>query len=395
MNLIINHRELVETRKRRQAGFSLLEMLVAIVIFMMVMGAVFGIMEVARSDRFTTNQRAEALQNLRVALTTFDRDAHNAGFGFNNTGVSLANGVLDTNVAELRMPPDQYGSGEDRLTPVIGGDNMGSGAGTFLPPTQERLGGADQVSFFYQDTAFFRPTPIPSATPTPLPSGYSDPVGPTFYPNLSARVASISADGATVTLSNVTTANPASFCTVGDLYVLTRGNAAVMGVLTNTDNNVTLTFAEGADLPLRINRNGATSPFALLGAGPGVISLYRVNWVTYWVRKDGALIRSEYGNHGILGAGAIEHMPVAYGIADMQVRYVMENGDVRDTPGVATPGPSATPVFGDNDDVPLQVRQVMINLNYRGAERDRRTGLYTELDMNTIVNTSNIGYDTR
>ncbi|MEJ7713871.1 MAG: hypothetical protein WKF84_29500 [Pyrinomonadaceae bacterium] len=182
------------------------------------------------------------------------------------------------------------------------------------------------------------------------------------------RVAGISSDGAVVTLDATTVAKPASYCRVGDLFVVTKGQDSALGVLTATDNEARLEFTVAADIPLLLNRNTASSPFAHVGAPPaGVISLYRVYWVTYWVRLDGALVRTVYGTTD--STTGIVHQPIAYGIEDLQIEYSMENGDIKDSPGEAAAGADA--VMGTSDDVALQVRQVRVTVKFRAS---RATG---------------------
>lgn len=390
----------MRSTSREQAGFSLLELLIAILIFSIVSGVVYGLLDLARHDRLTTTERVESMQSIRAALSTIGHDIHNAGFGFSNTGVSLTDGVIAAN-NRLHLTVDPY-PGEDRLTPIVGGNNVP--AGTFTDPKDVQMAGTDQISMLYADVSFFQappPPPTPGPSPTPLPGGYVDAGLPTFNPNQTVKVISISADGTTVTLDSTAQTNPASFCRVGDLYVITKGRDSALGVLTATDNVNQLTFAEGTDAPLLINRAGANRPFASIGKTPpaGTISLYRVHWVTYWVRADGALIRTVYGATGIT------HQPVAYGIERLDIDYIMENGDIEETPGQAAAGQDGVmgtnPVDGTNDDIELQVRQVRVSVSFRGYTRDRRNAnaninnQLTKMTVSTTFNTSNVGYDAR
>ncbi|MEJ7713870.1 MAG: prepilin-type N-terminal cleavage/methylation domain-containing protein [Pyrinomonadaceae bacterium] len=155
-----------ETARSREAGFSLLEMVIAILIFSIIMGVVYGLLEVARNDRLTTTERVESLQSIRVSLGAIGRDIHNAGFGFSNTGVSLTEGVVAANNS-LHLTPDTY-VGEERLTPTIGGNKVL--AGTYVNPADQQIPETDQISLLYADASFFQPPLPPPTTPTPTPT---------------------------------------------------------------------------------------------------------------------------------------------------------------------------------------------------------------------------------
>lgn len=402
-----DYRMVRRAAENHQAGFSLLEMIIAIAIFGIITGVVYGLLEVARNDRLTTTERVESLQSIRVALGALGRDIHNAGFGFSNTGVSLADGVIAANGA-LHLTADTYAN-EDRLTPLVGGD--GVPAGTYALPDHQQKPGTDQISILYADASFFQPplppppTPAPGATPTP---SYQDVALARFNPNQTVRVESISPDGSTVILDTTSVPNPASYCEVGNLLVITKGRDSALGVLTATDGVSRLEFTAGADAPLRLNRTGAGTPFASVAdAAPGVINLYRVHWVTYWVREaDGALVRTVYGTND--STEGITHQPIAYGIDDLQIKYVMENGDTPNTPGQAAAGPDG--VMNTSDDVALQVRQVIVTIDFAGFARPRKNvngnvangngntnspNQLTKMKISTTFNAGNVGYDAR
>jgi hypothetical protein len=79
-------------------------------------------------------------------------------------------------------------------------------------------------------------------------------------------------------------------------------------------------------------------------------SCRRITWVSYFVNAEGTLVRREYGNTTALvgdgvvddGAGGVVpdggdgdefgfvEMPLAFGVEDFQVRYVMSDGAIVD-----------------------------------------------------------------
>lgn len=64
----------------RERGFSLLEMLVVVAVFVFVTGAVFLLLNVAQQRYMAESQRLDAFQSARIALDQITRDIHDAGY---------------------------------------------------------------------------------------------------------------------------------------------------------------------------------------------------------------------------------------------------------------------------------------------------------------------------
>lgn len=64
----------------RQSGFSLIELLVVLVIFLIVTGAIFGLLNVAQIRYRSEQQFLDSLQGVRTAIDQIVRDVHRAGF---------------------------------------------------------------------------------------------------------------------------------------------------------------------------------------------------------------------------------------------------------------------------------------------------------------------------
>src|SRR5262245_3075574 len=107
-------------RNRSQSGFSLLEMLVAVVIFMIITGAVFGLLQVGRIDGNRANRRSDMLKNARTAMHLIGRDALNAGLSYHQSGAIVPDNFLST---RLGVPTDAD-SERDTLTSIITGNNL-------------------------------------------------------------------------------------------------------------------------------------------------------------------------------------------------------------------------------------------------------------------------------
>ena len=77
----------------RAPGFSLIELMVAMVIGLIGMIIIFQVFEVSEGIRRTTTSGGDAQQNGTIALYLMQRDLRNAGMGFNDTpyaGCSMA-----------------------------------------------------------------------------------------------------------------------------------------------------------------------------------------------------------------------------------------------------------------------------------------------------------------
>lgn len=70
----------MKLRQQRQQGFSLLELMVVLVIFLIVSGAVFELLNVAQLRYRAEQQFLESFQGARLGVDLMVRDIHNAGY---------------------------------------------------------------------------------------------------------------------------------------------------------------------------------------------------------------------------------------------------------------------------------------------------------------------------
>src|SRR5882672_11060200 len=68
-----------------ERGFSMVELLVAMLIGLIGMIIIFQVFEVSEGIKRTTTSGGDAQQNAVIALYTMERDFKNAGMGFNDT----------------------------------------------------------------------------------------------------------------------------------------------------------------------------------------------------------------------------------------------------------------------------------------------------------------------
>lgn len=283
---------------KRQSGFTLIETVVSLAIFGIVMGAVYGLLHVARAGRVNTSQRTEVLQNVRVALNAMGRDAINAGVGYPNLGALIP----DNKLSLIGVVADGDNT-PDFLTPVYAGNSMNSVNGTMT----------DQMSLLYVDDSFNNGVSIP--------------------------ISAIADTSGTQTVMTVQAGFNNAACNAGDLYLITGNNGSAIGTLTSKTGANTLNFANSD--PLGINSPGAGSAIDSIIPPASVLKL---TWVTYYVADEdgngtgtGTLVRRVYGGFNPAAGVPINwaDQPLAFGIENMQIQYVPANGTVVDQPGTA------------------------------------------------------------
>src|SRR3989441_9395283 len=115
-------------------GFSMVELLVAMLIGLIGMIIIFQVFQVSEGIKRSTTSGGDAQQNGVIALYTIERDFKNAGMGFNDTGFVGCNIVGYDN---QRATPNFPAAGVTmKLAPVF----ITSGAATTAP---------DQISVLY------------------------------------------------------------------------------------------------------------------------------------------------------------------------------------------------------------------------------------------------------
>ena len=131
--------------KKSQLGFSLLELIVSIVIFTIITGAIFGLLQVGRIDRNRSSRRSDMLKNARTAIHLIGRDALNAGMGFHRRGAVVPDNFISTRLGVT----NDADTNRDFLTSIIVGNNLFTN--NLNEDTTVRT---DLLSFAYRDLTF-------------------------------------------------------------------------------------------------------------------------------------------------------------------------------------------------------------------------------------------------
>ncbi len=356
-NLVKNKRNL----NQLETGFSLVELLISITIFLIIMSAVYGLLRVGLVSRNSLNKRGETTKNARSAINSVGKDIVNAGLGFSRVG-----GVVpdDFTNALLDIPQDS-GPERDILTGII--------VGNAIRESDLSTNGVknDVIAFAFRDLEFNNGNPL-VVTRTPFTSILDN---------------SIVFD---------TAAGACSVCSPYDLYLVESKEGKQAIVMATAVPN-TSSMVIGRNDPLGLNQpvvdgsnkrsvliqcmSGNTSDCFTYSAG---VTAKKIYWVSFSVEVDGTLVRTSYGNNtGGTDAEQIQKQPLAYGVQNFQVRYLMQDGTISDDPSNA----NTTPLKMN------EVVQVEITITIKADNNEAGVTSTELINVTSTFSTRNLKYD--
>ncbi len=345
-------------KKDSERGFTILEIIISMMIFLIVTSAIWGILQISQKSRTTVNEKVQLTQTVRFALNIIGRDTYNAGFGYpNNTTVVLKNNAVSSLLA---IPRDNDNS-RDTIPPIIAGNDITTN--TFNTEANVKT---DQITMLFKDSTF-------------------NLLGETGKEvSRSLNVKTISSGGDTVEIDPTSGTN--SSCRINDILLIGGDTSTTIGIITSLEGTNKVKFVNG-DI-LNFNKTG-TSGFLSKIAVPS--SLYRVQLVTYFTTADGILTRREYGNDPTLSSSNnFIDQPLVYNVENFQIQYVLDNGTLTDNPAAGPDG-----ILGNNDDsqaILQNVRQIKFTISVRSIEPDAAGNPY-KVTMSTTYSTRNLGYN--
>lgn len=351
-NTLLSHNRKTNAFAASEKGFSLVELLIGIMIFLIVTGAIYGLLQVGLRSRSNTGGQVQLNKNVRLSLNLIGRDTYNAGHVYPlKNSVRLPNNRLSP---LLGIPADPD-STADLLPPVIAGNNV------MLNTASGNL--TDQVTFLFKDSTFnvtVGPTGVEESRPLNIPK-------PTTVGGIDQIVPLSGSNSA---------------CTVNDIYIITGNTGSTLGVATALSGGNTVRFANGD--PLGFNLSGASGQIDKITTPA---SMQRIRMITYFVTADGTLMRRDYAN--VLPAQNWVDQPIVYGVENFQIKYVMDNGTLTDNP---SQGPDGVAGTADDDPTKLsEVRQIRFTVNAKSEELDP-SGQPYRAAMTTTYATRNLGY---
>lgn len=331
-----------------EQGFSVVEIVIAMVIFLVVTGSIWGLMQTGLRGRQTTSEFVQLTKSVRIGLNLIGRDTYNAGLGY---PISSTVVLPNNKISNLLGIPADTNPARDTAPPIIPGNNIT--LNTFNTTAGVTT---DQVTFLYKDTSFnLMPLTVP----------------------VNERVSqapSVSQTNVATPLSQDTTVSvtTAQCCVLNDLYLVQSSTGATLVVPTAFMGANRLRFAVGD--PIGFNVPGSTE--SIDGITPPA-TIQKVQMVTYFVTADGILTRRRYVNNPVVPVGGWFDEPLVYGVENFQIQYVMNDGTLSDNPTTNL----------------AAVRQVRYTISVRSVENGSNNQPFRET-MTSTFSTRNMGYET-
>jgi len=344
-----------------------MELLVSMVLFLIVTGSVYGLLNMGRMQRNRSSRRTDVLKNARAAIHLIGRDTLNAGLGYHQKGAIVPDDFL-SDILDLPVDTDDE---RDILTAVIAGNNLFSN--DLQSSTTEKT---DLIAFAYRDLDFNDGDAI----------------------DLTDTIAGSSAQNTRLVLGTSNTTNIRPF----DLALVEAGSTQVAVMVSSIVNSTRIDLKPTDPLEINLAHDGTGIDGTLLKkCNPptleehcisNVASLKRFFWVSYRIKQDGTLVRIVYGNNaGRPSDEQIREQPLAYNVKDLQFKYVLADGTVTDNPAAGPDG-----VAGTLDDRPNDfnlIRQVTVSIAVQSTELDEQTGKPETISLDATFSVRNLQYD--
>lgn len=303
--------------KGNQKGFTLLELMIAVVVFLVAIAAVFQLLKLASVERNTVNNRTESIKSARIATNYMRRDILNAGLSYHNFG-----GNIPDNWANLRFnAPADADTQRDWLTSIVTSNNTNTNALDASSPTDAITVVSRDLSFNGGDLLEFVST-------------------------------STSGNDVLVKVKG-NTAN----CSLYDVYLLETGTTQVVGMVTAKETDgVTLRLGFGD--PLGVNQSAtATGEAKSLLVGTGIKgTIKKISIVSYSV-DNGTLRRRAFGNFSTsTAAEQIETHELIYDVQNMQIKFLMNDGTVKEDPSSGNNGRANQLIMNGVVDVEIELK---------------------------------------
>jgi prepilin-type N-terminal cleavage/methylation domain-containing protein len=346
---------------KREAGFSLIELLVAVAVLVVILAGTMGALNQGLQATEGVTLMADTQENLRAGLNYMVRDLVQAGESIPQGGIPLPNtaaGVVNINEPSPPTLAYKFPAASTVLPAITPGPSMGLLTATPDPvnPGNTLYGPqvTDMITMIYADNSLIDNT-IP-ATPHTL---NESPIYLAAAPgNPGCPNGSIAANGGTVTFDinciNINTGNTGLHA--GDLIMFQNAGGVSLQCITNVAGQV-VTFAAGD--PFNLNQTLLPNGTLPDTAAPKASGKYppttatRIWMITYYIDSKTnpqrpVLMRQVNFNPAVAVAEVIENLNVTYDIVDAVATAPATNARVIVAP-----------------DTPAQIRKVNLLLAAR------------------------------
>lgn len=114
------------TVTKKEAGFSLIELTIAMTIMLLLLGIVSSLLSRSTSVRARESQRTDALTSAHAALNVISREIANSGFGIMAAGGAASNGIIsaDSNAQRIHFRSNVVNTGASVLSTNDSGEDI-------------------------------------------------------------------------------------------------------------------------------------------------------------------------------------------------------------------------------------------------------------------------------
>lgn len=365
-------------QRKKMRGFSLVEVLVAMVTGLIVVAAAVELFKGASDVNQKGLARVDIQQNARSALAVISRDLSQASIGIPQSGIALPSGAGNSGPARFGCSQVQcYFAAPNNTYP----NNL-------LPPVSphEAIGalGTDAVTISYLDNTW----PVNNLPLTALaPNGTS----------ITANTGTFDSSGNPTPAPAGRAYNDPVFGTkVGDVLMITNQWGTAVATVTGVGAAGSILLA-AAD-PLNLNQSGASAGNIPALKNPGtnvypVTSAARINAVTYFIQMqagpDGAIGTADDIPVLMRQVNAQPAIPIAENVQNLQLTY-----DTYDSSAVAPATPYTAGLLGNLVANTSQIRKINVQLTLRSQFADLN-GQFQNLTVSTAVAPRDLSFSNR
>jgi prepilin-type N-terminal cleavage/methylation domain-containing protein len=297
-----------KTRRDKEGGFSLIELMIVMLVMSIIMVAVFSIMKGSLNVSNATYELTDTRENLRIAHEYINRDIINAGYELNDYSKiqvprTFVTSYLAQNITPTSDPANTFGVDYINLGLVWSDADPGPIAVTDSNPAVTVLDNTDRITILRRDPNFL----------ITIPAG------------------NITGSGATITMPYDPDGKQLK---VGEIYFFTSGTGTGFGRITAINTaGATTTVSFGSAGSYGLNKPIAAGPINVVGAGnaSGVstqtVNMRRAFITHYYVNSKNELMKREFGG---AGSGFTENL-VAEHITALSFRYILGKNNANGT----------------------------------------------------------------